>query len=73
MNKSSCQASHGNSTSHGSIGMSRYPRHIDATIFTQRGARRNCCTYGPAAALNLSLKVDLDPDLFFKLEDPGVF
>lgn len=76
MKRSSCQASHGSSTSHGSMGINRYASSTVEIIFTQSGARRNCCRYGRANSLNRSLKVLPDPDLFFltfKLEQSGVF
>ena len=75
MNKSSCQASHGTSTSHGSMGITRYASSTVAVTFTQSGARRNCSRYGRATSLNRSLKVlpDLLIFLLLKLKEPGLF
>ena len=53
MNKSSCQASQGTNTSHGSTGMIKYSKHSDAATFTGQGARRNCSRYGLLSSLNL--------------------
>ena len=74
MNKSSCQASQGSNTSHGSMGISKYTKQINATTLTQVGARRNCSRSGCSAVFNRSLKVPAAGlFFFFNYKDPGFF